>query len=108
MYLVFFDNAAHFSYNKFKQCDIVYLAGNNLFIEKVEVVVTMADLSRSDLWKDKAGRMSVKAVFILRKMKPRHQLGNETYSSTFQKTKEPDWNLFGHHCRNHRLSYAAG
>ena len=65
MYLVFFDNAAHFSYNKFKQCDIVYLAGNNLFIEKVEVVVAMSDLSRSDLWKEKAERMSMKAVFIL-------------------------------------------
>ena len=66
MYLIIFNHATHFSHNKFKQCDIVYLAGNNLFIEKVEVVVTMADLSRSDLWKDKAGRMSVKAVFILR------------------------------------------
>ena len=30
------------SYNKFKQCDIVYPAGNNLYTEKVEVVVTMA------------------------------------------------------------------
>ena len=63
--LFFLINAAHFSYNKFKQCDIVYLAGNNLFIEKVEVVVAMSDLSRSDLWKEKAERISVKAVFIL-------------------------------------------
>ena len=38
----FFDNAAHLSYNKIKQCDIVYPAGNNLYTEKVEVVVTMA------------------------------------------------------------------
>ena len=41
-YFVFFNHAAHFSYNKFIQRDIVYLAGNNLYIEKVEVVVTMA------------------------------------------------------------------
>ena len=40
--MFFFNHAAHFSYNKFIQRDIVYLAGNNLYIEKVEVVVTMA------------------------------------------------------------------
>ena len=38
----FLDHAAHFSYNLFKQCDIVYLAGNNLYTEKVEVVMNMA------------------------------------------------------------------
>ena len=37
-----FNHADHFRNNKFIQCDIVYLAGNNLYIEKVEVVVTMA------------------------------------------------------------------
>lgn len=39
--ILFFDHAAHFSYNKFKQGDIVYLAGNNLYIEKTDAVMTM-------------------------------------------------------------------
>ena len=55
MYLIFFYNAAHFSYNKFKQCDIVYLAGNNLYTEKVEVVVTMAGFVTIRLLERKGG-----------------------------------------------------
>ena len=40
-FFCFFDHAAHFSYNKFKQGNIVYLVDNNLYIEKVEAVMTI-------------------------------------------------------------------
>ena len=41
MYLIIFNHTTHFSHNKFKQCDIVYLAGNNLYTKKDEAVMTM-------------------------------------------------------------------